>query len=35
VPAKVRRPLTDEERARIGRNAETYCALARVHAATT
>jgi carbonic anhydrase/acetyltransferase-like protein (isoleucine patch superfamily) len=33
LPAKVRRPLTDEERARVGRNARTYCELARVHAA--
>jgi carbonic anhydrase/acetyltransferase-like protein (isoleucine patch superfamily) len=32
VPAKVRRPLTDEERADIGRSARTYRALARTHA---
>ena len=35
VPAKVRRPLTEEEGARIGRNAQTYCELARTHAAVS
>ena len=33
VPGKVRRELTDDERAAILRNAETYCGLARTHAA--
>ena len=32
VPAKVRRPLTDEERSRIGSAAKRYCELARTHA---
>ncbi len=33
LPGKVRRDLTDDERAAILRNAETYCGLARTHAA--
>ena len=33
VPAKVRRPLTDDEVAGIRRNAETYLMLSREHAA--
>ncbi len=33
LPGKVRRELTDEERAAILRNAHTYCRLARTHAA--
>ena len=33
LPAKVRRPLTDDELAAVRRNAATYCALARRHAA--
>ncbi|MFC7216876.1 gamma carbonic anhydrase family protein [Streptomyces polyrhachis] len=32
VPAKVRRPLTDEEREMLRVNAEVYVALARTHA---
>jgi carbonic anhydrase/acetyltransferase-like protein (isoleucine patch superfamily) len=32
LPAKVRRPLTDDELAAVRRNAATYCALARRHA---
>jgi carbonic anhydrase/acetyltransferase-like protein (isoleucine patch superfamily) len=32
LPGKVRRELTDDERAAILRNAANYCALARVHA---
>ncbi|NMI01320.1 gamma carbonic anhydrase family protein [Pseudonocardia acidicola] len=35
VPAKVRRPLTDDERAATVRNAEAYCALAAAHAEAT
>ncbi|WP_091500632.1 gamma carbonic anhydrase family protein [Microbacterium sp. cf332] len=34
VPARVRRPLTDDERAGLRRNAETYLALSAEHAAT-
>jgi carbonic anhydrase/acetyltransferase-like protein (isoleucine patch superfamily) len=33
VPAKVRRPLTEEERAHIGSGAQAYRELARTHAA--
>ncbi|RFU85688.1 gamma carbonic anhydrase family protein [Streptomyces triticagri] len=33
VPAKVRRPLTDEERAGLLLNAEVYCDLAKTHRA--
>jgi carbonic anhydrase/acetyltransferase-like protein (isoleucine patch superfamily) len=33
LPAKVRRDLTDDERAAVLRNAENYCGLARTHAA--
>ena len=33
LPGKVRRDLSDDERAAILRNAETYCGLARTHAA--
>ena len=33
LPGKVRRELTDDERAAILRNAQTYCVLARTHAA--
>jgi carbonic anhydrase/acetyltransferase-like protein (isoleucine patch superfamily) len=33
LPAKVRRPLTDDELAAVRRNAATYRALARRHAA--
>jgi carbonic anhydrase/acetyltransferase-like protein (isoleucine patch superfamily) len=32
LPAKVRRPLTDDELTAVRRNAATYCALARRHA---
>ena len=32
LPGKVRRELTDDERAAILRNADNYCALARTHA---
>jgi len=32
LPGKVRRELTDDERAAILRNAQNYCALARTHA---
>ncbi len=32
VPAKVRRELTEQERATVSRNAEAYVALAREHA---
>jgi carbonic anhydrase/acetyltransferase-like protein (isoleucine patch superfamily) len=33
LPAKVRRPLSEDELAAVRRNAATYCALARRHAA--
>jgi carbonic anhydrase/acetyltransferase-like protein (isoleucine patch superfamily) len=33
VPAKVRRPLTDDERARLLRNAEVYREHVRTHSA--
>jgi carbonic anhydrase/acetyltransferase-like protein (isoleucine patch superfamily) len=32
LPAKVRRPLTDDELGAVRRNAASYCALVRVHA---
>jgi carbonic anhydrase/acetyltransferase-like protein (isoleucine patch superfamily) len=35
VPGKIRRELTDDERAVILRNAEIYCGLATTHAAAT
>jgi carbonic anhydrase/acetyltransferase-like protein (isoleucine patch superfamily) len=34
LPAKVRRPLTDDERVAVRRNAENYTALARRHASS-
>jgi carbonic anhydrase/acetyltransferase-like protein (isoleucine patch superfamily) len=33
MPGKVRRELTDDENAATRRNAQTYCELARTHAA--